>query len=110
GSHERFLPYSTHRQVGYLRQKYPAELITALESVCEFVAGIRYYGASRFTDPSKSPVAFEIDEKSESVFVRDSSPHRRLMYDMYKAERENSSKFKEFLSLVDHNGLHLIDS
>jgi len=81
------------------------------EKIYNFVTGISYYSASQFTDPSKCPTYFELEnERILRRPGRDRSEHQRFMLDLYGAYKNPKSKFQEFLSIVGNEGIGLIDS
>lgn len=88
-----------------------------INEVRKLLAGIVYYSASQFTDPSKCPTFFEIDSarlaRSDVIYrrsVRSSrSEHSQFMYDLYLAYKNSSPRFKEFESIVGKDGIGLID-
>lgn len=81
------------------------------EKVYDFIAGISYYSASQFTDPSKCPTYFEIqNERIIRSLSRRGNDHQRFMFDLYNAYKNPNSKFQEYLSIVGNEGLGLINS
>jgi ABC-type lipoprotein export system ATPase subunit len=92
----------------------PAQLdiiIATFEKIYDFITGISYYSASQFTDPTKCPTYFEIEnEKILRRPGRDWNEHQRFMFDLYGAYKNPKSKFKEFLSIVGKEGIGLIDN
>lgn len=87
-------------------------VIEVFEKVFEFINRISYYSASQFTDPSKCPTYFEIqnDRIVRRLPSRNSNEHQRFMYDLYYAFKNPNSKFHEFLSIVGNEGIGLIDT
>ena len=61
-------------------------VIDVYEKVFEFIIGISYYSASQFTDPSKCPTYFEIEnERMSRRPGRGWNEHQRFMFDLYNA-------------------------
>lgn len=86
-------------------------VIDIYEKVFEFITGISYYSASQFTDPSKCPTYFEIE--NERILRRPGRglyEHQRFMFDLYYTYKNPNSKFQEFLSIVGNEGIGLIDT
>jgi predicted ATP-dependent endonuclease of OLD family len=86
-------------------------VIDVFEKVFEFITKISYYSASQFTDPSKCPTYFEI--QNERIVRRPSrgwNEHQKFMFDLYSAFKNPNSKFQEFLSIVGNEGIGLIDT
>jgi ABC-type cobalamin/Fe3+-siderophores transport system ATPase subunit len=88
------------------------EASSAFAAIQQFRAGINYYSASQFTNPSLCPTSFEIDEDEdlrEEPIIRRQSAHTRFMYDLYRLSKTNKDAFQTFLSLVNRTGVGLID-
>jgi len=82
----------------------------ALTNVSRFCRGIRYYGASQFTNPGSSPVSFEIEQEGSSTRLYRLRGHARLLYDMYSARESGSTeRYAQFIDIVGPKGLRLID-
>jgi predicted ATPase len=82
-----------------------------VRKVSDFVDGISYYSASRFTDPSKCPSSFELEsERLSRRIPRMGDEHLQFMYDLYSAYKNNKSEFDEFMSLVGSEGIGLVDA
>jgi ABC-type Mn2+/Zn2+ transport system ATPase subunit len=81
-----------------------------IQRVAEFVMGITYYSASRFTDPSKCPASFEIESGRPRPGARFHGEHSRFMLDLYGAFQAKEAEFQEFTSIVGADGIGLIDS
>ena len=82
----------------------------ALSSVSEFCKGIRYYGASQFTNPGSSPVSFEIEEEGKHRRLFRLRGHARILYNMYSAKKADSNRrYSQFIDIVGPKGLRLID-
>jgi energy-coupling factor transporter ATP-binding protein EcfA2 len=82
----------------------------ALTGVFEFCNGIKYYGASQFTNPGSSPVSFEIEQEGKRHRLFRLRGHARILYDMYSAKKaEADRRYSQFLEVVGAKGLRLID-
>jgi hypothetical protein len=104
----RYLQRTKRPARDHLRD-YPSNLAKALEDIVRTVLSIRYYSAAQFTDPSSCPVAVEVDVDGSTVRGPAMGGHKSLLYDMYRFSRDETGRFKEFLSLIDQDGLGLID-
>ena len=88
----------------------PRWAILRLSNIARFCEGMRYYGASQFTNPGACPVSFEIEEEGEHRRLFRPRGHTRILYQMYSAHKaENRSRYDQFLSIVGPDGLRLID-
>lgn len=103
-------------EIEFLREN-SKDIAPPIDAVRKLMAGIIYYSASQFTDPSKCPTFFEIDSarvtRNDIVYrksVRNTrNEHSQFMYDLYLAYKNNTSKFQEFISIVGKAGIGLID-
>ena len=96
---------SVRRRTGSI----PAWETRALDSVAVFCQGIKYYGASQFTNPSLCPVSFEMEGDGNVLRPIRPRGHARLLYDMYAASKaESTERYCQFVDIVGPNGLQLI--
>jgi hypothetical protein len=81
-----------------------------LSGVARYCQGIRYYGASQFTNPGAAPASFQIEEeeKKRSRLFRPRG-HTKLLYDMYTASKAFGQRYTQFIDIVGPKGLKLID-
>jgi len=90
--------------------KIPQWAIRFLNNVAQYCAGIRYYGASQFTNPGSCPVSFEIEEEGKTRRLGRIRGHARILYNMYAAHRsDENGLYKQFMDIVGPSGLRLID-
>jgi AAA domain, putative AbiEii toxin, Type IV TA system len=88
----------------------PKWALLRLDSISRFCEGIRYYGASQFTNPGASPVHLEIETEGDRRRLYRHPGHSRILYQMYLADKsEDRSKYEQFLSIVGPKGLRLIN-
>lgn len=83
---------------------------SAIESIQKFRRVIRYYSASRFTNPSLSPTAFEVDEKGElaTSYRAGENTHLRFLHDLYLLHRDKPEAYNRYVDIVGKSGVHLI--
>ncbi len=102
--------YLLDREEGYLfGGKFPAKAREALQIITSFIHQIKYYSASQFTDPSRCPISFEVERDGRNRRGISISGHKRLLFDMYQQYRIQTSGYKEYISLVNREGIGLID-
>jgi len=106
----------------YLHRMHPARLmrlsrgipkwaIRLLGSVAQYCAGIRYYGASQFTNPGSCPVSFEIEQEGKRHRLFRLRGHARILYNMYSAQKIDANhQYRQFMDIVGPRGLRLIDA
>jgi ABC-type lipoprotein export system ATPase subunit len=79
--------------------------------IFEFCKGIRYYGASQFTNPGNCPASFQIEEEEgmrRGVGLSRFRGHEKILYSMYLAQKADG-RYSEFIDIVGQRGLRLID-
>ena len=82
-----------------------------LHAIAEFKNSIRYYSASRYTDPSKCPSSFEIEGENkpvESYATR--GPHFSFVTGLYVLSRTDPVRYKRFFSIVGPDGIELVSN
>lgn len=85
--------------------------IQALIAIAEFRSGISYYSASQFTDPSRCPSSFEVDEQgrlNEPYLGNLGSIHLRFLHDLYSLRRDNVLLYDEYCRFVSRKQLGLV--
>jgi ABC-type Mn2+/Zn2+ transport system ATPase subunit len=85
--------------------------VQALIAISDFRAGISYYSASQFTDPSRCPSSFEVDEEgrlSDLYGVQSTSAHMRFVHSLYSLRRENQALYDQYCEFVSRRQLGLI--
>ncbi|MFZ0463287.1 MAG: AAA family ATPase [Candidatus Acidiferrales bacterium] len=89
------------------RIEIPDVVRAALLKVFSFCTGMRYYGASQFTNPGVCPASFEIERdetRSRSLRLHG---HARTLFNMYSAQK--TERYRQFIEVVGPRGLRLID-
>lgn len=81
----------------------------AIVDISKFIASISYYSASVFTNPSSSPISFEVDGESMVRRGLISVGHKKFLYDLYTAYRNETIDFKNYCEIVGSEGLNLVD-
>ncbi len=105
-----FLPYR-HGQLVHVARAHPQPWVAnSLNKVIRFCSGIRYYGASQFTNPSACPVSFEIEMEGTRSRPSRLRGHAKVLYQMYLAKKDPAGdKYEQFVAMVGPKGLRLID-
>jgi ABC-type lipoprotein export system ATPase subunit len=81
----------------------------AILDISHFIASISYYSASVFTNPSSSPISFEVEGDSMVRRGTISVGHKKFLYDLYTAYRDETEDFQNYCSIIGSDGLKLID-
>jgi len=85
--------------------------VEALRAVAEFRSGISYYSASQFTDPTRCPSSFEVDEEgrlNEPYLENFGFAHLRFLHDLYTLKKKNSELYKRYCLFVSRQQLGLV--
>ncbi len=89
--------------------KVSGEARRALREIAEFIFNIKYYSASQFTDPSRCPISFEVEKYGRNRVGISITGHSRFLFDMYQEYRAKTTGYKEYISLVNQEGIGLIN-
>lgn len=82
-----------------------------LTKIAEYCSGIRYYGASQFTNPGTCPASFQIEEQEgKRRRVTRFRGHEKVLYSMYSAQKAEHHRYAQFIDIVGPRGLRLIDA
>ena len=94
----------------YRKPNIPPWGITIIEKAVKFCRGMRYYGASQFTNPGTCPVSFEIEKEGDRSRPWRLEGHARTLYDLYVAQKGRShGKYDQFIDIIGPDGLRLVD-
>lgn len=80
----------------------------AVSAITSFRAGITYYSASRFTDPTRCPSSFEVDEDGRIADYTPKTAHLRFIYDLYRLKTVNEPVYTEYCRFVSRQQLGLL--
>lgn len=81
-----------------------------LTKVVQFLRRMSYYSASQFTNPTNSPISFEVESDARRRVGISITGHKKLLFDLYQEYRDRSDVFQEFISIVGPEGIGLVDS
>ena len=94
----------------YHKPRIPSWGLKIIGKALDFCSGMRYYGASQFTNPGTCPVSFEIEKKGGRSRPWRLRGHARTLYDLYVAQKGNSrGRYDQFLDIIGSNGLRLVN-
>jgi predicted ATP-dependent endonuclease of OLD family len=100
-----------HKNFFRLENGLPKWAIRRFSDIAQFCENIRYYGASQFTNPGACPVSLEIETEGDRRRLFRQSGHAKILYQMYLSYKiENNSQYNQFIDIVGHKGLRLIDN
>ncbi len=86
------------------------QLVSAVLAVNDFRKDIKYYSATQFTDPSRCPSNFEIDEEGRLVegVLTPRSPHAKFLHDLYSLKENDKYRYDAYCHFVAKGGLGLL--
>lgn len=81
-----------------------------LLAINEFRASITYYSASQFTDPTKCPSSFEVDEEGRlsDSFPSSTNTHLKFLHNLYRLKFENPDLYDSYCEFVSRRQLGLV--
>lgn len=89
----------------------PAWTRSSLRNIAQYCKGMRYYGASQFTNPGTCPPSFQIEQEQERRMLFRTRGHIKFLYNLYSASKTAADdKYQQFLDIVGPRGLRLIDA
>lgn len=71
---------------------------------------VSYYSATQFSDPSKCPISFELEDSRLSRTTRGNQSHEYFMYELYRTYKYKPEVFSLFLNTICQDGIQIIDS
>lgn len=107
---EFMLTKRRHGRIDFSILENPAA-VQAIVAVTEFRAGISYYSASQFTDPSRCPSSFEVDEEgrlAEGFGPGTGMAHLKFLHNLYSLRQENPQLYEEYCRFVSRQQLGLV--
>lgn len=87
---------------------FQSEKIKLQIKLLQHLSKVNYYSATQFSDPSKCPVSFELEDGKYARSFR-SQPHELFMYELYSTFINKRDIFDIFLNTVNSNGVQIID-
>lgn len=86
------------------------DLFRALSSINDFRQCISYYSASQFTDPTRCPSSFEVDEdgRLSDVYTPSGGTHLKFLHNLYRLRKENTELYNRYCEFVSRRQLGLV--
>src|SRR5216683_149131 len=111
---QHYFRFGTVMPPPYYYVRFPSEMPKwiwpVLGKVANYCRGIRYYGASQFTNPGTCPASFEIEQEGRHRRLFRLRGHAKILYDMYSAKKaEVDHRYQQFIDIVGPKGLKLVD-
>ena len=116
---DRRVYYDTSAALSYTTKNAQLDLsilqnkavLAALVAIDDFRSAISYYSASQFTDPSRCPSGFEVDEQGRLVDTYNpyqNTPHLRFLHDLYSLRKTDAPAYEAYQRFVSRAELGLI--
>jgi len=70
---------------------------------------VNYYSATQFSDPSKCPISFELEDENLIRSYRNNHVHDSFMYELYRTFKSKPDIFNLFLNTVGSQGMQIIE-
>lgn len=85
-------------------------VVEAVSAIADFRNGITYYSASQFTDPTRCPSSFEVDEDGRLADSYGSmgQVHLKFLHDLYRLKQTNIELYEEYCRFVSKQALGLV--
>jgi AAA domain, putative AbiEii toxin, Type IV TA system len=104
------------RTTRYVMENFDFELmrnptvVSAVSAVADFRNGIAYYSASQFTDPTRCPSSFEVDEDGRlaDAYGTGAPAHLKFLHDLYRLKQTNGVLYNEYCRFVSRQQLGLV--
>ena len=79
-------------------------------SIARYLAEIKYYSASQFTNPSRCPVSFQVETEGPVSHGPTRGGHSKFLFDLFTEYKEREdSNYSQFLGVIGPNGIGLVD-
>ncbi len=120
----RFIFEDEYRRLMMLRRRNPGRRVNRnladpfinqeeekiLQQVFRFTSSIQYYSASQFTNPSRCPSSFEIEENERIVdTLRNRGPQLSFLGDLYRLSKDSPFEYQTYIEFVGKSGISLIN-
>jgi predicted ATP-dependent endonuclease of OLD family len=76
-------------------------------AIFHYLNRLELYNATQFSDPTRCPIAIELDDDSYRISAK--SSHELFLYHLYNTYRFSPDIFKRYLQTVGKGGIGLID-
>lgn len=102
--------YRHHQLAIRYRAQTSNAVLKELSAISEHLAEMRYYSASQFTNPSRCPVSFEIEQHGRRTRSLRPRGHEKFLFDLYSSYKKTKSKeYRQFFDIVGPEGIGLVD-
>ncbi|MFA5040842.1 MAG: AAA family ATPase [Bdellovibrionales bacterium] len=93
-----------------LKPKKYNDLMSTIRAINYFRRSIKYYSASRFTDPTRCPTNFEVNsqDRLEPQYRGAGAHHVQFLFNLYSLKQKNPNLYKEYEDYISKPRLGLI--
>jgi ABC-type lipoprotein export system ATPase subunit len=87
----------------------PNSALEVVAAIARHVVGMRYYGATQFTNPASCPVSIEIENEGPVRRGLRLHAHSKFIFDLYQQWSQKSDSYQQFFEIVGPAGIGLAD-
>lgn len=91
-------------------KKFQTEIAKWEILLIQNLSKVSYYSATQFSDPSKCPISFELEDSRLSRSYGSNRGHEYFMYELHRTFKNKKDIFDLFLNTVNQNGIQIIDN
>lgn len=90
-------------------KEFQSEEARLVIQILKSLNSVNYYSATQFSDPSKCPVSFELEDENLIRSYRNNHSHDSFMYELYRTFKSKPDIFNLFLNTVGNQGMQIIE-
>lgn len=88
----------------------PEEFRKPVSSFAKYLAEMKYYSATQFTNPARCPVSFQVESEGSVRRVAELRGHTKFLYDLFTEYKERlTSNYDQFFEVIGPDGIGLVD-
>jgi predicted ATPase len=103
----------SYEKVKEIKRILSPEILERLFNVSNFMRSINYYSATQFSDPTKSPISVELDEREKNRLYRsyrNRGYHSQFIIDLFLLKENDPKAFASYINLIGLNGIGLLNT
>ena len=93
-----------------IKSLLPDKVFPVVQKISQYLMNINYYSASQFSDPSRCPVSFDLEDDQPRIRgQRDTIDHKQFIYDLYRSSKRSTQVFERYRNVIGLNGIGLVE-